>query len=306
MTFVSANFSSVGGYKVPPPTRNPDGRPIYATAPTLVRTGAGDIPMAASGTIDLSNGPAMMLDPRDRPARAGAPGETQLGGAPVYTAGHIAQLGEHGARCRERADLRGRSGRQRDRQRPAGDGVAAAYGYGYKARQGQYAGILIADPVYVTGGGDISLVAGGRHPARRDTALEAELGGFGFNVSAAAAWSWIGTARSRGAPGRSARWSTPSSIRSCSRRAWAPSAAATSGHGRRRDFGPVDHRDQRPDHRLGGRWLERRRGGTALVTLGRRRCRGDRGRRHPRRAARCRLRPGSMIAGGSIGARRGR
>ncbi|MEP6967303.1 MAG: hypothetical protein ABI906_04420, partial [Pseudomonadota bacterium] len=171
---------------------SPDkGAPTYAVTSTLVRTGTGDIEMAASGDIDLSNGPPTILDSKGNLV-APSPGGLQLGGAAVYTAGHLAQLGLRTATdVATGATLMVDLGANRIVSDVFTTVDPASYGYG--ANFSGFAGILIANPVYLEGGGDVSLAATDVL-GRRDTQLESELGGVGPNAGRPAdTRSWIGT-----------------------------------------------------------------------------------------------------------------
>ncbi len=192
MATVSNNFSQIAdGYK--PPKEVIPKNTIYATAPTLIRTGTGDIQLAASQDIDLSNGPVPTTLNKDGQIVDAQPGQDQLGGAAVYTAGQIADLGIETA-----TDVA--TGQVVDVDLAANevtsDNIATqspgAYGYGASSSGGSFPGILIADPVYADGGGSITLTAGRDVLGRRDTQLESELGGVGPN-SVSGQFSWIGS-----------------------------------------------------------------------------------------------------------------
>ncbi len=156
--------------------------PIYATAKTLVRTGNGSIALAAAGNIDLSNGG--VTPTVDGQAVTVATAGLQLGGAAVYTAGQVSALGTvtatdfgaSGGPVTAQVAL-GATATTSDNLGPASSYIAgAAFTYGYGDFNSGYAGILVANPVYAQGGGNVSLTAGGSVLGQRDTQIEAELG----------------------------------------------------------------------------------------------------------------------------------
>jgi filamentous hemagglutinin family protein len=192
MATVSANFAQISaGYK--PPREVLARGTIYATAPTLIRTGTGDIQLAASLDIDLSNGPTPTTLNSSGQIVDAKPGQDQLGGAAVYTIGHLADLGIETA-------TNVATGQTVEVDLAANmltsDNLATqsseAYGYGNPVTS-SVAGVLIADPVYAEGGGSVSLTAGRDVLGRRDTLLETELGGVGSNRFIPQLFSWIGS-----------------------------------------------------------------------------------------------------------------
>jgi filamentous hemagglutinin family protein len=192
MATVSNNFAQISsGYK--PPKEVVPNQTIYATAPTLIRTGTGDIQLAASEDINLSNGAQPMTLNSKGQIVVAKPGQAQLGGAAIYTAGHLADLGIETATNvttgqTVEVDLAANeiTSDNIDTQSPS------AYGYGSSPYITSVPGILIADPVYADGGGSVSLTAGRDVLGRRDTQLESELGGVGPN-SVSGQFSWIGS-----------------------------------------------------------------------------------------------------------------
>jgi filamentous hemagglutinin family protein len=192
MATVSNNFAQISpGYKAPKeviPTQT-----IYATAPTLIRTGTGDIQLAASQDINLSNGSKPMTLNSKGQIVVAKPGQDQLGGAAVYTAGHLADLGIETATnvaTGQTVDVNLAANQSAD------DYIAtespSAYGYGSSPFITSVPGILIADPVYADGGGSVTLTAGRDILGRRDTLLESELGGVGPN-SVTNQFPWVGS-----------------------------------------------------------------------------------------------------------------
>jgi filamentous hemagglutinin family protein len=224
--YVSTNFSQVTP-DYTPPSEGPISSPTtYATAPTLVRTGTGSIQIFASGTINLENGDQTRSKttglPSEKPQILSATGRlvdvgangVHLGGAAVYTAGAIANLGVVSATdvatgAVYTVDL---AATETTSDNLAGqttgfgsniDGnplvVAGAYTYGGGTKSpgvglnGSFAGVLIANPAYTEGGGSVTLNAGVDVLSRRDTALESALGGFGvLGDKATSLQSWIG------------------------------------------------------------------------------------------------------------------
>jgi filamentous hemagglutinin family protein len=161
----------------------------YATAPTLVRTGTGSISIAAAGNIDLSND--HLLPGYSGPTTLNAQGllvptvagGAQLGGAAVYTAGRIVELGSQSAPVTETATdfATGSVFTVTLNNGPAAaDNFAQAGAYLYGLHESDsingYAGILIANPVSLAGGGNVALSAGGDVLGRRDTYREQLMG----------------------------------------------------------------------------------------------------------------------------------
>lgn len=143
------------------------GASVTAYSKTMVRTGTGNINMAAAGTVDLTNGTAPPQIPFDNGSAQTA---VPAGGAPVYTAGHPALSTPHnvvdpvsGAALTVSSIL------------PLQNNLpnAEAYGYGLKSATGVSSapGVLVADPVYLEGGGDITVTAGLDVAGKRDVWL---------------------------------------------------------------------------------------------------------------------------------------
>ncbi len=82
----AANFSSLKDDYSPPKARV-IAKPTTAMARSLVRTGTGNIDVAAAGDIDLTNGPIVYLNIYGKPASP-QNGGLQVGGTAIYTAGH--------------------------------------------------------------------------------------------------------------------------------------------------------------------------------------------------------------------------
>ncbi len=190
MATVSANFAQISaGYK--PPREVVARGTYYGAAPTLIRTGTGDIQLAASMDIDLSNGPTPTTLNSTGQIVDAKPGQNQLGGAAVYTVGHLANLGVETA-------TNVATGQVAEVDLAANlvisDNIASQSpeDYGYGSNFISVPGILIADPVYAEGGGSVSLAAGRDVLGRRNTLLESELGGVGFN-NVSGQYAWIGS-----------------------------------------------------------------------------------------------------------------
>lgn len=188
----ASNFSNIVQYYTPPKSHPINcGVPSTCTAvyETLVRTGTGTIEMAASGDINLEN----LLPNGQIPTEAFYGGSLQLGGSPVYTAGHLADLAPQTvvdeltgdtftidpSSYDETSDIFGQ---------PLQGGYQ--YGAGSSGNVG-FSGIMIANPVYLTGGGSISLTAGNDVLSRRDAWDEARLADDYQNNGIF--YSWIGS-----------------------------------------------------------------------------------------------------------------
>ncbi len=192
LTYVSNHFAPIAQTYVPPPENVP-ARLTYAVAPSLVRTGTGSIQIAASGNIDLRNGVTPMILNTAGVLTKAPSASTHLGGAAIYTAGHLADLS-----VRTATDLATGQVFSVD---PGANVVASdnfttdpVLAYGYGVRKG-LAGILVANPVHAEGGGSVILDAGVDVLSRRNTFLESRLGGVGVNpgVGGAAPGAWIGS-----------------------------------------------------------------------------------------------------------------
>ncbi|HZZ90768.1 MAG TPA: filamentous hemagglutinin family protein [Caulobacteraceae bacterium] len=190
--FASKEFdASVLGGAYKPPTSHASKGVVNAIAPTLIRTGTGSISITAASDVDLRNGATPTLL-----AASGAASSNgfQLGGVAIYTAGHAVDMAPtHVVDSLTGAavllDASG-SGSSAD---PLADPSKLAYQYGDGTG---FSSILIANPTYAAGGGDISVTAGGDVLGRRDVWLEARLGlngggaplGFGWIGNGDQAW----------------------------------------------------------------------------------------------------------------------
>ena len=194
MTYVSANFGSIAPYyKAPSETVTP--AVTYAVAPSLVRTGTGSIDIAASGDINLQNGATPTILNAAGQLKPATFGKAQLGGAAVYTAGEIAQLGvvaatDFATGATYSVDLATNAITNDIFTTNPQDSYT--YGGGVSAVRSGYTGILIANPVYADDGGDVSLDAGVDVLGRRDVFQESRLGGVGPVSPISQPFSWIG------------------------------------------------------------------------------------------------------------------
>lgn len=144
----------------PPPSPQPT-PPVFATnyVRTRVRTGTGDIAVAASGDIDISNGPA--INRLSQQSFMNPNNVLQVGGTSIYTAGARADLG-----ARFVADPSGAGALTLDPAAYLATGSIFTTTDFSRIQPVQDA--LAADPLYLAGGGDVSLVAGGDVFGRRD------------------------------------------------------------------------------------------------------------------------------------------
>jgi filamentous hemagglutinin family protein len=147
------------------------------TTPNLIRTGTGSISIAAAGKIDLRNGAQpIYLNPTTGAAATSTTGYA-LGGAAVYTAGAPVTPGRVTA-----VDQTTGQTVTLDPTTFATDGRnvgVLSYSYGYTVLDDNpdddtpapmigTRGVLVSDVQYLSGGGDVSLAAGGDVLGRRD------------------------------------------------------------------------------------------------------------------------------------------
>jgi hypothetical protein len=163
---------------VPPPGGSGSGssKTIVMNPQTMVRTGTGEIHVAASGTVDLTNGPVVSQQVYFN----GSPsGSAQAGGTAIYTAGHpvaAAQLQLPDPDTGQMITVNLSAALSSTSNLPD----AASYDYG-AAPSGTGAftngivGVVVADPVYLEGGGNVSVTAGGNVLGRRDAALPGDI-----------------------------------------------------------------------------------------------------------------------------------
>lgn len=144
------------GYKAPTASGsrvNPGGDAIVRT---LVRTGTGTIDIAAGADIDLRNGEKVVLRNKNNGANGGI--RAQVGGTAVYTAGHVVNPSAVTARV---AGTNQSLTIDPTSYLPATDLRSVFY-------EPTPTGRLQITPSFVTGGGSISMVAGGDISGRRD------------------------------------------------------------------------------------------------------------------------------------------
>jgi hypothetical protein len=191
---VAADFSQISPfYRAPRATTVT--RPTTISTSTLVRTGTGDILIAASANIDLRNGADPVYRALDGSFTTAALG-TQAGGVAVYTAGHRVDL-------TPRTVLDILTGTTRTLN-PTGyaitrDAFASPLADGYRYGAGGapdtpgvgFLGVMIANPVYAEGGGDISMTAGQDVLGRRDLWLAGILQRYQSN-GLITTYDWLG------------------------------------------------------------------------------------------------------------------
>ena len=166
-----------------------------ATTRTLVRTGTGNIDVAAASDIDLRNGATPTYWKPDGSVGNASTG-LQVGGTSIYTAGHPVDLSPRTVRD----PISGRlvtvdPGTFASTGNVFIDGPSQGYKYGAGGASqagGGYLGVLLANPVYAEGGGDISLDAGGDVLGRREVWRQNQLDS--ANVfPATQQYTWVGT-----------------------------------------------------------------------------------------------------------------
>ncbi len=193
-----ANLADILQY-YPAPKSHPITASTTATYMTLVRTGTGSIAIAASGDINLENlenGAVTYLQ------LDGEPGTQQdglqLGGSPVYTAGHLADLTAQTVVDELTGDTFTIDPSQFDDTSDVfSQPLDGGYLYGAPGNYPQnigFAGIMIANPAYLTGGGSISLTAGNDVLSRRDVWDEARLAdNYANDTNTIDYFNWIGS-----------------------------------------------------------------------------------------------------------------
>ena len=187
------SFASLSGAFRTPNTQPYSGaKTVYA--PTLIRTGTGSIAIAASGTIDLRNGAnPTLVNGKGDPATAGG-GGLPLGGVAIYTAGHLVDPNPQIVTVAAGTIQLDTTASGSDTDIFANP-PAVGYRYGAGSSPGAqgvgFTGILLANPVYAEGGGDVSLTAGQDVLGRRDVAQSARLNA-DYNASQSYGYTWIG------------------------------------------------------------------------------------------------------------------
>ncbi|HEY2446612.1 MAG TPA: filamentous hemagglutinin family protein [Rhizomicrobium sp.] len=199
LDFIEPNFSTIlaqGAYT--PPNSKVLKTPITATFMTLIRTGTGFIDVAAAQDINLQNLAAYEdLNGNPTPQNMGG---YQLGGSPIYTAGHIVIPTTQTVVD----ELTGDSftidpSQYEDTANIFAQPLTSGYQYGDGGKNGDpsvqgvgYSGIVITNPVYAEGGGNISLTAGNDINSRRDVWQEALLAKY-YDQTSSFGYDWIGT-----------------------------------------------------------------------------------------------------------------
>jgi len=202
----AANFSNLAG-DFKPPKAKAYTKPTTAYTRTLVRSGTGDISLAAAGDIDLTNdvnGQPVYRDANGNPVNQSECGIVkkqcglQVGGTAVYTAGHIVDPTPHtfvDALTGLTFDI-DPSGFASTQDFFALSPAEITYRYGAEGKASKpgigLAGVLIANPVYADGGGNVSLTAGQDVLGRRDVWQQENVANY-YEVLNSSGYSWIGT-----------------------------------------------------------------------------------------------------------------
>ncbi len=161
---------------------------------TLVRTGTGFIDIAAALDINLQNGLDATYETLDGKKKAQDKGGLQLGGSPVYTAGHLVIPTTQTVVDELTGDTFTIDPSQyEDTTDIFAQPINGGYQYGATGGNDNpgFTDIMIANPVYAEGGGDISLTAGNDVLSRRDVWGEARLAA---NWNNTGYFNWIGSA----------------------------------------------------------------------------------------------------------------
>ena len=188
---ISGNFTSILSNYVPPKLKVP-AKPTTATYTTLVRTGSGNIDVAAADNIDLTDG-APVYENLSGVITPPKNGGLQMGGTAIYTAGQLADVTTETvvdettgqsftidpAAYDETTDVFG-----------APAAAAYKYGGGGQPQFDGFTGILITDPVYATGGGNVSLTAGQDVLGRRNVWQQTRLAF--YDIATTNGYTWIG------------------------------------------------------------------------------------------------------------------
>jgi filamentous hemagglutinin family protein len=174
----SLKFSQISSFFRPPSSRAL--KSITAYAPTLIRTGTGDIALAAAGDVDLRNGATPTYETAfGKTATAKTAGALQLGGVAVYTAGHLVDLSQPLAFADPATgspaflDATASGSSTNIFTQLSSQNVTYAYGASaVSVGSDGLPGVMMANPVYAQGGGNISVTAGRDVLGRRDVWLE--------------------------------------------------------------------------------------------------------------------------------------
>jgi hypothetical protein len=191
---VAANFSTLkSDYKAPKPKI--ETKPTNGFTQTLVRTGTGNIELAAAGNIDMRNDPEVA---RDVYGNVATKGGLPVGGTAVYTAGHLVDpepimITDALTGLTATIDPTAFETSTDFLAQPPVSGYMYGAGGDPSLAGSGLADVFIANPVYAEGGGNISMTAGGSVLGRRDIWLEARLAAFYGNLNSSG-YTWIGTA----------------------------------------------------------------------------------------------------------------
>ena len=162
---------------------------------TLVRTGTGDIALAAATDIDLTGGQNVIYRKLNGDSASEDNG-WQVGGTAVYTAGHVADP----APFSFVDSLTGLTAEVDPSAFDLGTDFVNdlplngyAYGAGDPRQKGiGLTGVLIADPTFASGGGNVTLTAGRDVKGRRDLWQEARVAD-AYESLIGYGYTWIGT-----------------------------------------------------------------------------------------------------------------
>jgi len=180
LTQVAGDWATLkAGYSAPRPT-TPARTTVTTT--TLMRTGTGSIALAAAGDIDLRNSaaPTYRNILTGEVVLANNANAVQTGGVAVYTAGRRVIPTAFNA-----VDPKTGQALVVDPSSSSQSLALAAQ----VAGGGVVTGLALAQPVYATGGGDVSLVAGGDVLSRRDLYTAAWVN----NINPQGALGYVGT-----------------------------------------------------------------------------------------------------------------
>jgi len=203
----AANFSNlVGDFK--PPKAKAITKPTTAYTRTLVRSGTGDISIAAAGNIDLTNDVNGQPQYRDSNGNLVDQSECgikknqcglQVGGTAIYTAGHLVDptprtVVDALTGLTFNVDPGGFASTQ-DFFALSPTEVTYHYGAGGSATDTGVGmpGVLIANPDYADGGGDVSLTAGQDVLGSRDVWSTARIADSYSALVGQFHYTWIGT-----------------------------------------------------------------------------------------------------------------
>lgn len=192
--FSSSNFEAVAAHYRAPKTHVVT-KPTTTTVATLIRTGTGNIAVAAAHNIDMRNGGTVYRKLNGKPGTPGN-GGVQIGGTAIYTAGHLANVSTQiitdaltgQTWTVDPSDFVSTSDVF---STPLSNGYRYGAGGAPDAIGAGYNGILIANPVYAEGGGNITLDAGGDIAGRTDVWQAARIDNF-YDATTTYGYTWIG------------------------------------------------------------------------------------------------------------------